>query len=86
MIFVNRFKYFFKNLFLDASSEGKDPETHKQDRNNPRKLKSNLQKPNPIITWIKKSKLLEERPQLFDYKESRTSSIRMNTSKKINLW
>jgi len=39
-----------------------------------------------MITWTKEPKLLDERPQPFDYKESRIGSIKMTISKTINLW
>jgi len=48
-----------------------------------RLIKKNL---DIMIIWIKKPNLLEEKPQLVDYKESRTESIGKNTIKIINLW
>jgi hypothetical protein len=39
-----------------------------------------------MISWTKKPNLLEEKPQLVDYKEPRTESIRKNAIKTINLW
>jgi hypothetical protein len=67
--------------------EIKNPITYKQETIQPKKFQIKLikKKLDLMFTLIKKPKLLDKRPQLFDYKEPRSGSIRKNATKTVNI-